>query len=209
MIKKIGLGVMFLLLLFLYNCYPGGADTYNDTNLVYTTYDDSFDFTSEKTYFLDNEVFYIDTDATPNATNDAIILDEIEKQFDALGYTRVESIDNPTDVNMVVLSSVLVTDVQGINYYPGYGGWYGGWWGGWGYPGYGYGGGYYPIPYSYTLGTIFIDSFDPDKLDPDSDVMPPIVWTAAMNGILSSTTSESRIRSVIDQSFEQSKKYLQ
>ena len=205
MIRKIGWGAVLMLSIIMYSCYPKGAETINDTNLVATNYDDNFDFTSEKTYFLYGEVIYPDTEATQSPGTNAIILDEIKKQFTALGYTRVDSIVHPSDVNMVVMASVLVATVQGVSYYPGYGGWYGGYWGGWGYPGYGYGGGYYPVPYSYDLGNIFIDSFD-SNLDPDSDLMPPMVWSASLNGVLSSTgnTSESRIRTLIDQAFVQS-----
>lgn len=206
MMKKVGWGAVLMLSIVMYSCYPKGAETLNDTNLVYTTYEEDFDFTSEKTYYLHNEVINIDTTATPNPGNNAVILDEIKQQFAKLGYTRMDSISHPTDVNMVVMASVLVNTVQGINYYPGYGGWYGGYWGGWGYPGYGYPGGYYPVPYSYDVGNIFIDAFDSQNFDLDGDQMPSFVWNAAMNGVLSSSgvTQESRIQSVIDQAFVQS-----
>ena len=206
MIKKIGWGAVLMLSFIMYSCYPKGAETLNDTNLVYTDYDENFDFAGEKTYYLVPDVVYPDTTATENSNTNAIILDEIKKQFEKLGYTRLDSISDPSDVNMVVMTSVIVNTVQGVNYYPGYGGWYGGYWGGWGYGGYPYGGGYYPVPYSYEVGNIFIDSFDSQSIDPDSDLMPPFVWNAALNGVLSSTgnTSETRIRTVIDQAFVQS-----
>jgi hypothetical protein len=204
MLRKIGWGTMLLLSVIMYSCYPKGAETVDDTNLVYTTYDEEFNFASERTYFLLDEVISIDTAETISNSTQDIILDEIEKQFAAIGYTRVDSISNPNDVNIVVMSSALTTNVSGVSYYPGYGGWYGGWWGGWGYPGYGYPGGYIPVYYSYDLGSVYIDAFDAQNIDGDD--MPPFVWTAGLNGVLNSSGVgfEARVRKLIDQAFKQS-----
>jgi hypothetical protein len=204
MIKKMKWGVIMLLAILVYGCYPKSADSLNDTDLVYTNYDDTFNFTSDKTYYLSPEVVYIDTTATPNVQVNQWITSEVKNQFAAIGWTEVE---DSTQANMVVLTSVLTVDIQSVTYWPGYGGWYGGWWGGWGYPGYGYPGGYYPVYTSYSIGSIFIDGFNASALDPSNDMMPPIVWSAALNGVLGtqiSSASQTRIRSLIDQAFVQS-----
>jgi hypothetical protein len=189
----------------MYSCYPGGAETYNDTNLVFTVYDEAFDFASERTYYLVDSVIYVDSTAAHSSIIDNAILNEIAAQFNSIGYTRAMTINDPSDVNIVVMAALLKNSIEGISYYPGYGGWYGGYWGYWGYPGY-YPGGYYPVPYSYDVGSIFIDAFDGQNLDPDSSVLPHIVWTVAINGLLNSNTATntSRIKTTIDQAFEQS-----
>ena len=204
-LRKFGWTGLILSIAFFYGCYPKGAETVDDTELVYTVYDEDFVF-SPKTYYLHDTVIYIDSTAERNAQTDALILNEIAAQFDKLGYERVPAINDPSEVNMVVMSSVLKATVTGVNWYPGWGGWYGGWWGGWGYPGWGYPGGYIPVAYSYKVGSIFIDAFDSQSLDSTSNIMPPIVWTAAMNSVLTSSGigQDTRIKRVIDQAFVQS-----
>jgi len=205
MLRKINLGVVVLLSIVMYSCYPKGADTLNDTDLVYTNYDDTFNFNGEKTYFLSDDVIYVDTTATENPQVNQAILSEVKDQFDAIGWTESNDTSN---VDMIVLTSVLTVDIQSVTYWPGYGGWYGGWWGGyWGYPGYGYGGGYYPVYTSYSIGSIFIDGFDGQDFPTSSDETPTIVWSAMLNGVLGSqvnTASTTRIQSLIDQAFVQS-----
>lgn len=205
MMSKIKWGAFIMLSLVMYGCYPGGADTYNDTNLVFTVYDEDFNFASERTYYLVDSVIYLDSTATHIAVIDNAILSEIAAQFNSIGYTRAMTINDPSEVNIVVMAAFLKNNVQGVSYYPGYGGWYGGYWGYWGYPGY-YPGGYYPVPYSYDIGSVFIDAFDSQNLDSTPGVIPNIVWTVAINGLLSSTTSSntSRIKTTIDQAFAQS-----
>lgn len=200
---------MIIGLTSLVGCYPGSDRTLNNTNLVYTVFDDGFDFSARKTYFLRNEVLAIDSTQTiPNSTQNAI-LSNIESQMSAKGWTRVFDVDNngiPTDsAAVVVLSSALTNTIDGVSYYPGYGGWYGGWWGypgGW--PGYGWGGGV-AIPYSYDLGTVYIDMLDRASYDPDKEQVN-LVWTAAMNGVLSSSglDTSNRLSQVIAQAYTQS-----
>ncbi len=204
MIKKFTWGAILMLSIMMYSCYPKGAETVNDTNLVLTVYDEEFDFASDRTYYLYDTVIYLDSTATRSAIIDNAILSNIESNFNSIGYTRVMSITDPSEVNIVVMSALIKSSVEGVSYYPGYGGWYGGYWGGWGYGG--YYPGYYPVPYSYDIGTVFIDAFDSQNLDPGDNVLPAIVWTAAMNGLLSSNTvnTTSRIQTVIKQAFDQS-----
>ena len=201
MMSKINWGVMMILSVLLYSCYPKGAETLNDTNLVLTDYDDNFNFTSEKTYYLRPDVVYVDTTATEDPQLNSTIISEVRSQFAALGWTEADTITDPSEVTMVVMTSVLSTSITQVTYWPGYGGWYGGWWG---YPCCGY---YYPTSYTYNIGTIFIDAFDGSSHVPGSDLYPPIVWTAIMNGVLGNTVSSvstTRVKTVIDQAFVQS-----
>ena len=208
MIRKIALSSIVLGLVALTGCYPGSSRTLENTELVYTTYEENFDFSAEKTYFLSEEVISLDTTKTiPEATRKAIT-DQIEVDMNKKGWTRVFDVDGegiPADAAaVVVLASVLTGSVEGVSYWPGYGGWYGGYWGwGGGYPGYGWGG--VAIPYSYDTGTMYIDMLDRSSYD-DATERIDLVWTAAMNGVLSSSgfDTNSRIDRVITQAFEQS-----
>lgn len=202
MMKKFIWGAILSLPILMYSCYPQGAETVSDTNLVLTVYDEDFDFATNRTYYLYDTVVYLDTTATRSTITDQAIKSSIISNFESIGYTRAMTINDPSDVNIVVMAAISTSSVTG--YYAGYGGWYGGYWGYWGYGG--YYPGYYPIPYSYDIGTVFIDAFDSQNLDPDGTLMPAIVWTVAMNGLLSSSTASttSRIQTVINQAFDQS-----
>jgi len=85
-------------------------------------------------------------------------------------------------------------------YYPwwGWNPWHPGW--GPGYPGY-----YPPVVYEYSTGTIFFDLWDFKNIDADTETFP-ILWTAAINGLLSSdrAAGEKRIVDNINQAFTQS-----
>lgn len=207
MIRKLIFSSVILGLAVLSSCYPGSDRTLENTELVYTVYEDGFDFSLMKTYFLAEEVIAIDTTQTiPESTRKAIT-DRIELNMNNLGWTRVYDVDNngiPTDAAaLVVLASVLTGSVEGVSYWPGYGGWYGGWWGWGGYPGYGWGG--VAIPYSYDTGTMYIDMLDRSTYDADNERID-LVWMSAMNSVLSSSgfDTNSRIDRVIDQAYAQS-----
>ena len=205
--RKLIFSSLMIGLIALSGCYPGSDRTLDDTDLVYTNYDDNFDFQAKKTYYLVDEVISIDTNETiPQDIQNAILSkskDEMEKR----GYTRITAEDPDgipsEEAAVVVMSSAVSGTVTGYDYWPGYGGWYGCWWGwcGW-YPPY-YGGIY--VPYSYDVGTIHIDMFDRSSFDPVEENID-LVWTAVMNGVLSSTSAgtEQRINKVITQAFAQS-----
>ena len=198
MIRKLVFSSIVLGLVALSSCYPGSDRTLENTELVYTVFDDNFDFSAKKTYFLDDEVLAIDTTETiPQGTQTAII-NSIVSNMNKKGWTRVFDVDDegiPTDAAaVVILASALTKNVQGVSYWPGYGGWYGGWWGwGGGYPGYGWGG--TAIPYEYDTGTIYIDMLDRSSYDPDKEKIN-LVWMAAMNGVLSSSGFDTNVQSV-------------
>ena len=208
MIRKIVFRSIMLGLLALTSCYPGSDRTLQNTELVYTVYEEGFDFSAMKTYFLSEEVISLDTTKTvPESTRKAIV-DQTELEMNKKGWTRVYDVDDdgiPTDAAaVVVLASTLTGTVEGVSYWPGYGGWYGGYWGwGGGYPGYGWGG--VAIPYSYDTGTIYIDMLDRSTYDQENERID-LVWMSAMNGVLSSSgfDTNNRIDRVITQAFAQS-----
>jgi hypothetical protein len=199
--NKLKFAAVILALVTMTGCYPGSDRTLENTEVVFTDYENTFEFSKNKTYFLIDEVFSIDTTKTIPADDQNTILNSIRSNMDSRGWTE-EPIDS-LNVGVVIMSSALKSTVDGVNYWPGYGGWWGGWWGYPGYPGYGWGG--TPIYYSYDIGTIYIDMVDPSTYDPDDDKSLQLVWMSAMNGVLSSTaTNHSRIQRVINQAFTQS-----
>ena len=212
MIKKLIFSSIVLGLVALSSCYPGSNRTLQNTELVYTVFEESFDFSAKKTYFLDDDVLAIDTAETIPPDTKTKIIDGIVIQMNKKGWTRVFDVDGngiPTEsAAVVILASALTGTVEGVSYWPGYGGWYGGWWG-WGYkkyygwPGYGWGG--VAIPYSYDVGTIYIDMLDRSTYDAENEKID-LVWMSAMNGVLSSSgfDTNTRIDRVITQAFEQS-----
>ena len=203
-----------------FSCYPGGIEYYNESDIVVTQYDNTFDFSGNKNYFMPDTIHHIveegQEDEVDRSYDDAMLA-RIETHLDAAGYTRFESHVIPDSVlvdsaEVVIIVSITSTEYSGIGYIPGgggYWGWYPGWgWGGGYYPGYpwypGYGWGY-PYVYSYSTGSIFIEMVDEDNIN-DEDKIIPIPWQATINGLLSGSSENMqwRIDRAIDQSFEQS-----
>jgi hypothetical protein len=204
--KKLKFAVVILTLVTMAGCYPGSDRTLENTEIVYSTYEKSFDFSAEKTYFLVDDVVSLDTTKTIPQSTQSTILNSVKSNMDSRGWTE-ETADS-SKAAVVVLASAVETKIDGVSYWPGYGGWWGGYWGGYpgyggGYPGYGWGG--TPIYYSYDAGTIYIDMVDYSTYNPDDPNSLQLVWNSAMSGVLSSAgTSSSRIERVINQAFEQS-----
>ncbi len=220
--------VMLAGVAMLTSCYPDDDITYDQTDVVITTKDDTVDFNKIHTYYLPDEVFVIDTTGeTGEVKYKDIILGEIAQHLNDYGYQRVMDTTNASDsIDVVVIASVVENTLTSIwyPYYPYYPGW-DWWWGspGWGYypPGWGYyPPGYYPpyypgYPYitQYTTGTLMIDMIDPWKPqehveEGDTVVTYPNYWEATIHGLLEGNNIESRIKKSIDQAFEQSK-YLE
>ena len=204
-------GIFLLIAVIMVSCYPGGAEYYSDTDVVVTDYDSAFFATHNvKTYYLVDTINFI-TDDPENVDHkyDALILSTIVTNLDQIGYVPVDtSNDSPPDVLVTVSVTTSTTSgwVPGYPYYPGWD-----WW--WGYPGWdwwwGYPGGYYPYYYSFSTGTLFITMGDPNNPIEDNkgNIKLPVVWGAAFNGMLSSSTQDmkSRIERSINQAFAQTK----
>jgi len=227
--KKMSKYIMYVLIasipIIFFSCYPGGIEYYNETDIAVTQYDDSFDFASNKNYFMPDTIFHVGDEGILDNLNrnyDTQILSQIASEMAAAGYTRFESdvikdsllIDSAN----VVLSVVAITvEYTGVGYIPGGGYWWGYYpgWGGyykksyWGYdpyypwyPGYGYG---YTYTYSFSTGSIFIEMVDQDGIIPAEEEFP-IAWQAVINGLLSEDLANMqwRIDRAITQCFTQS-----
>jgi hypothetical protein len=201
-------------------CYPNDSISVSETDIVMTAYYDSVDFNTLKTYFMSDTVFPVRDDTTDHSLieNNNLIIETIEDNMAKYGYTRVDK--DYEGVPDFSISSIAI-EVTTINvgwWYPYYPGWGWGW--GWykssresdyyyypGYPGYYPPGYWYGYPYysSYTTGTLLMRMANPlDYRVIDGDTVVPIYWAGAVNGVLSSGSDASRIKSGINQAFEQS-----
>ncbi|MGD8628888.1 MAG: DUF4136 domain-containing protein [bacterium] len=195
-------------LLLLWSCTPdSGFNTVSDYDTVVTHYDPDIDFQTYNTYYLADSVRYItDPDDTSTVERDdeldELILSTIAENMNAYGYQRITEPEEENPPDIFVPVAVTTTKWVGMYYpyYPwwGWSPWYPGW--GPGYPGY-----YPPVVYTYSTGTIFFDLWDFKNVDEETDTFP-IIWTATINGLLSSdrAAGEKRIEDSINQAFKQS-----
>ena len=184
------LSIVFLLS----SCYPHKYLDYEDLDLVYTNYKESFKFKSIGTYSMPDKIVKvtgnIENGATPEFISEPYnseILQQIEDNMNANGWTKV---DNPSDADITLLPAAWTNTT--VYYWDNYWCWY--------YPYYcGYG---YPITAyaSYSTGTLVMTMVDPNI----NGIDPEVVWTAIANGVLCGEYDFTRISDAIDRSFEQS-----
>jgi hypothetical protein len=194
-------GFLSIAALGLVSCYPGTIESTEELGTVTTLFDPNEDFTQNHTYALADTIMHIcdivdgETDCIPiSRAFDSEILDRIESEMNALGYTKVDlDPDNPPDL-LVETSAVARKGYAIIGSYCDW--WY------WYYPYYCY----YPPYWStveYETGSIFITMLDPSR--PNTEDRIPIVWTGVVNGVLSNaTTNVERALEGIGQAFAQS-----
>lgn len=188
--------------LLLSGCYPAGPEYVEDVDVVYTTYREGYDFSANQTYAMPDEIVVdvkIDRgDTTYEYMKPAFaepILEAIESNMDAYGYTRVGIDDNP---DLLLTPAGLSSTTYFYSYW--YDWWYGGYWGwGWYYPP------YYTVS-SYTTGTMIMVIADPNEDTPIN--RSESIWIGAANGLLTGAYNINRVSEAIDQAFAQSP-YLQ
>ena len=202
--NKMILTIMSLSFVLLsWSCYPdGGFSSLADYDLIVTQYDPEVDFSTYSTYVIPDSIIHIvPEDQEDDITHefDDQILAEVEDNMSNLGYSKVDTSENP---NLTVLVYATSTTWRGYTWYPGWGYW--GWWGY--YPPYwgpGYGG--WAVPYEYTTGTLAIEMIDNSTFNP-ADSTYQANWGAGILGLLddSKTNIEYRLTRDIDQAFKQS-----
>lgn len=179
---------------FLWGCYPDGAENYEDTDIVYTKYDDKYDFMSKGTYSIPDKIVKItgvlgegeDPEFVKEPYNKQI-LQKIESNMTALGYTKTT---DPANADLVLFPAVWTNTT--VYYYYDYWCWYYPYYCGWGWG--------YPSVTSYTTGTLLMTLV----ADGAEFVQPTNVWTAAANGLMSGYYDVTRVNKAIDQAFNQS-----
>lgn len=188
------------------SCYPEGPEYTEDLDVVYTTYDKTYDFKAGATYSMPDRIV-IDAEKDNNGNWQpeympdglaAPILDQIELNMTALGWTKLP---NGLDGEANPLADILLTPaaMKSTNYFYSYwyDWWYGGWWGGWGW--------YYPPYYtisSYTTGSMIMVIADPNIESPINQSQT--AWLAVGNGLFTGAYDLGRVKNSIDQAFAQS-----
>lgn len=192
---------MLITLLMTAACYPKGPEFTDDYDLVATSYDPAFDFSSLTTYALPDSVVKI----TGNLLEDdeirfvspvynAAIISSLRENLNKLGWTEVRKFQNP---DVIILPSACEnTTVYYYDYY------YWDWW----YP-YSYWNWYYPYSVyagSYSTGSLLIQMTQPEGRTAADNI--PVIWVSVVNGLLEGSTTSigERINRSIDQAFAQS-----
>jgi len=183
-------------LMFLWGCYPDGAEYYEETDIVYTNYEDKFDFKSKGTYSIPDKIVKITGNLIEGEDPEFVkepyntqVLTRIQENMTKLGYTKVV---DPATADLTLLPAVWTNTT--VYYYYDYWCWYYPYYCGWGW---GY---YYPSVSSYTTGTLLMTLISDDA----QFVEPTNVWTSAANGLMSGYGDVTRINNAIDQAFKQS-----
>lgn len=193
---KMKIAPFFGILLFLFSCYPQGPDNYEEMDLVYTNYDDQFDFASQGTYSIPDKIVEITGNILEGEEPEFVkepfatqMLQQMKDNMDNLGWEEVE---DPINADVVLFPAVW-TNTQWYywyNYWCWYYPYYCGWWG-WYYP---------PVISSITTGTLVMTMV----VDGDEYIEPTRVWTSLGNGVVSGAYNTTRVTRAIDQAFEQS-----
>jgi len=180
-------------------CYPASdRETVADYDVVMTWYQRTYGFGTATTYTMEDKVQHIcppdDPDCTFDPENEQLMLDTVADTLAALGYERVPFEGPSTDADLDVTLRAAATEVTGsacaCAWYPE---WY--YWSPW----------CYVVPYSFDVGTLWIDMLDMRHPDPAGQTLP-VIWAAAMNGLLGDTGTDMRQRIVagIHEAFAQS-----
>jgi hypothetical protein len=175
-------------------CYPEGPEYTDDLDVVFTTYDEVYDFQSAGTYSMPDQIVKISGNLEDGELPEYVkepqnteILNVIKSNMEALGW---EEVVDPANADVVLFPASWTNTT--VYYWYDYWCWY--------YPYYcGYGWGY-PSVSSYTTGTLVMTlvADGPDYIEPTR------VWTAGINGLLSGAYTLNRVTDGIDQSFAQS-----
>ena len=197
------------------NLYPDDDIRTEDLDSVLTLFDRNSDLAGYVDYFLTDDFLPLTPDTNlidipddiinPDPAVINFVLGKIEENMDALGYNRVM---NAVNADLIINAGyvVITTDVTAIyNCYDPWYWYYDPYWGypgyGWGYPSYGY---YYGYPcsysYSYDVGTGIFQMYDAKNIGNDAI---PVLWTAIIRGLATSSTDLTRIEVGIDQAFDQ------
>jgi hypothetical protein len=187
----------FGLVLLAGGCYPGGAEFVDELDVVFTDFDDNYDFGSQASFHLVDSI-YVARDPgdpiLPSSTRNAI-LTTIRTNMTSRGYT---SLPDTVGADMVLLVTVNLTDKTFTTLFPvccwGAPGW-----------GWGWGAGWVPVSQSYTTGAILVQMVDPETFD-YANQLYLVHWLGAGYGINSGSQTfvDNRIRRAINQMFTQS-----
>lgn len=177
-------------------CYPDGPEYYEDLDIVFTNYTETFDFASHGKYAMPDKIVKVTGSLGEGEVPEYVkepyntqMLNLIDGNMAALGWEKVSS---PENADLVLFPAVWTNTT--VVYWYDYWCWYYPYYCGWGW-GYGY-------TTSYTTGTFVMTLVPTEETEPSIEASS--VWTAAINGLVSGYYTTSRITDGIDQAFEQS-----
>jgi hypothetical protein len=181
------------IILLMVSCYPDDTMYYDDTDLVYTNYTETFDFAGKGTYAMPDKIVKVTGNLIEgqepeymDPTYATVILNNIESNMTALGWTKVE---DPANADLTLFPAVWSNTT--IVYWYDYWCWYY-YYCGWGW--------YYPSYSTYTTGTLVMGL----AASGGDYVEPSIVWAAAINGLMSGSYDATRVTNALNQAFKQS-----
>lgn len=198
--------LLALPVLLLGGCYPAGPEYVEDLDVVYTTYDETYDFQGQSTYAMPDKIVVdieidegaIGPDTTFVYMKDALaapILSAIDSRMQAYGWSKVDISDTPDVlVNPAAMSSTTYYYSYWYDWW--YGGYYGGYWG-WYYPP------YYTVS-SVTTGSLVITMADPSAADTSPIGKSQTAWLSVANGVATGYGDVGRVTKAINQAFAQS-----
>lgn len=174
-----------------------------DQLVVSTNYDKTADFSAIATYSIPTDTIGFISERSPDTiivapknTFPRTVLQAVNADLQARGYTRVTRKENPDiGINVLVVNDFNV--FQDVVYPNNYGGYYGGY--------YGYNSWYsYPYvqTYAYNTGVLIIEIVDLKRLTPDNKVR--VLWSAYMGDVYSTLDLERQAVDAIHQAFTQS-----
>ena len=189
--------VNLLIVVILAACYPGGPEYYEETDIVLTEYDQEFNFKAKRTYAMPDNVVNVSGKIIEGEPPEFIkepyntqIIERIELNLSNLGWERA---DDPSTADVVLFPASWSNTT--VYYWYDYWCWYYYYYCGWGWY-------WYPTVSvsAYTTGTLVMTMV----VDGDEYIDPAIVWTGAINGLLSGVQNGTRLSNGIDQAFIQS-----
>jgi hypothetical protein len=182
------------IIVLLGSCYPEGMEYYEDSDIVYTNYDDQFNFANQGTYSIPDKIVKLEGDLGDGEAPEFVkepyntqMLERIKSNMETLGWEETE---DPASADLVLFPAVWTNTT--IYYWYDYWCWYNPYYCGWGWG--------YPTVSSYTTGTLLMTL----TVDGEDYIEPSRVWTAAVNGLVSGSFNASRVNKAIDQAFAQS-----
>jgi hypothetical protein len=191
--KKIPLLVSIFTALFLWGCYPHGAEYAEEMDVVLAYHNPDYVFNAKHTYSMPDKIVKITGNLTQGETPEFIpagtaklILDKIDANMAAYGWSKVDTTAHPDMLLLPAAWEVTTTYVWYDYWYYWYGGWY--------YP-------YYPPVYysSFTTGTLVMNLVDRTIQGANGNSINQ--WTGAVNGIMTYTYDAERMNTGIDKAF--------
>ncbi len=173
----------------------------SDTRIYITERDSTVNFSSYKTFSINDSVTVIDNGSASKSLKsiDTAFIAATVKYLQQMGYVKVAKSTSPNvGINITRIYNTSTGVISYGSYWDAYGGYYDPYY--WGYNGYGY-----DIPYGYNVyqvaeGALTIDMLDLKNAATNNKIK--IIWTGMIRGeaIFDATTADNQVKTLFDQS---------